>query len=284
MGPLKVVVIDPENSVIALIKEAANSLQICELRSLSTRPHLRTLCHLRLPLRSKRASVVKVEREWIGTSTPRKRGDSQTSLGQPFPFRSHRAGTIALILEQKSKKLKGGTAAKQCAMFVSVGALIAHAHADSGVTNVPWVDWGPAATRVVPLGKGSLPTPAGPFWITNYAHLVVRDYDLFRAGYMEKKKTSTTSIRSGPSPGPRSTKLFGRHWAEGKIETRLPFRKFVAKGLSFKRVVQVVADREWVVVVSRTVSGSCLHSWEKLTTSIYADRERGRELLSTFTM
>jgi len=124
------------------------------------------------------------------------------------------------------------------------------------------VDWGPASTRIVRVGEGTLPTPAGPFWITNYTPFVVRDYDSLRARYIKKKKSTTSeSVLSGPSLGPHSTKLFEKHWEGGKIETRLPFRKFVAEGLSFKRVVQVVADREWVVVISRTVRGSCFSDY-----------------------
>ncbi|KAH8997760.1 hypothetical protein EDB86DRAFT_2828627 [Lactarius hatsudake] len=125
--------------------------------------------------------------------------------------------------------------------------------AHSGVRHVPWADWGPAGTRILPLGNGILPRPAGPFWITNYAPLVVRDYDTLRTQYIKKKKVSIPTTGE-PSLGPPSTKLFGEHWKDGEVKTHLPYRKFVAGGPSFKRVVQVVADREWVVVISRTRS------------------------------
>ncbi len=190
--------------------------------------------------------------EWIPTLKPQDQTEPQRSRNRKFPFRPYRAGTIALFLTFRTHS--EGT--NQYAIFVSVGALIAAAH--SGVRHVPWAGWGPAGTRAVHLGKGPLPRPrpAGQFWITNYAPLVVRDYDSLRAGYVtkKKKKTSTRSVASGgPSPGPRSTTLFGEQWEKRMIKTFLPYRKFIADGPIFKRVVQVVADREWVVVVSRTV-------------------------------
>ncbi len=192
-----------------------------------------------------------ISREWIPTSKPQDRTGSQTSRRRPFPFRSYRAGNIVLTLNYSTQN-KG---IWQYAMFVSVGALLSIAHSHSGVRHVPWADWGPTATRILPLGNGILPRPAGPFWITSYEPLVVRDYDSLRARYIKKKKSSIPSM---PSLGPPSTKLFGEHWVEGQVKTHLPFREFVAGGLCFKRVVQVVADREWVVVISRTVRCSIL--------------------------
>jgi len=245
---MRVVIIDPDNSVIALIKSATNSIHICKLQFVSVEPCLHTLCFLRLPGNP----VVSMSgMEWIPTSKPQDRTGSQTSRGRPFPFRSYRAGTIGLTLNYGT--LGGGDC--QYAMYVSVGALLSVAH--SGVSHVPWADWGPAGTRILPLGNGIPPTPAGPFWITSYAPFVVRDYDTLRARYIKKKKKSMSSVPS-PSLGPPSTKLFGEHWVEGQVKTQLPFRKFVAGGLFFKRVLQVVADREWVVVISRTVRCSML--------------------------
>lgn len=255
LGTLMVVVIDPDNSLIALIKSATNSIEICKLQFVSGRPCLDTLCFLRLPAfkYTDPISVSMSGMEWIQTSKRQERTGSQASRGRPFPFRPYRAGTIGLILTYETRD-KG---VQQYAMFVSVGALLSVAH--SGVRHVPWADWGPAGTRVLGLGNGILPVPAGPFWITSYAPLVVRDYDSLRARYMKKEKKSmsmsSTPGPSRPSLGLHSTRLSGEHWEEGKVETHLPFRKFVADGLVLKRVVQVVADREWVVVVSRTRKG-----------------------------
>ncbi|KAH8997766.1 hypothetical protein EDB86DRAFT_2912977 [Lactarius hatsudake] len=246
LGGMRVVVIDPVNNLIALIKSSTNTIYICRLQFGSADPCLHSLCFLRLPGNP----VVSMSGvEWIPTS---KRQGSQSSRGRPFPFRPYRASTIGLTLSYRT-----GDGPRQYSMFVSIGALLSAAH--SGVRHVPWADWGPAGTRILPLGNGILPRPAGPFWITNYAPLVVRDYDSLRARYIKrkKKKTSEPSISdpSMPSPGPPSTRLLGEHWIEGEVKTHLPFRKFVAGDLALKRVVQVVADREWVVVISRTKSG-----------------------------
>ena len=247
-GPLKAVVIDPDNSLIALMKSATNCIHICRLQFASTQPSLHTLCFLRFPgpLYANPTSVHMTIKEWIPASQPRDQTGSQTSRARPFPFRPYRAGTILLILSFKKKK-----GAQKYAMFISVEALLSVVN--SGTSRVPWVDWGPAGTRILPLGKGILPRTAGPFWITSYAPLVFRDYSSLRAQYIKKKKNTIPSIPSYPSPGPPSTTLFGEHWEGGKIKTHLPIRKFVAGGLAVKRIVQVVADREWVVVISRTV-------------------------------
>ncbi|KAH9161564.1 hypothetical protein EDB89DRAFT_715732 [Lactarius sanguifluus] len=250
LGGMRVVVIDPVNNLIALIKSFTNTIYICKLQFGSADPCLHSLCFLRLPGNP----VVSMSGvEWIPTSKRQDRTGSQSSRGRPFPFRSYRAGTIGLTLSYRT-----GDGARQYSMFVSIGALLSAAH--SGVRHVPWADWGPAGTRILPLGNDILPRPAGPFWITNYAPLVVRDYDSLRARYVKKKKTSESSISgpSMPSLGPPSTRLLGEHWIDGEVETHLPFRKFVAGDLPLKRVVQVVADREWVVVISRTVCCSML--------------------------
>ncbi|KAH8982309.1 hypothetical protein EDB86DRAFT_3126923 [Lactarius hatsudake] len=181
--------------------------------------------------------------EWIPTS---KRQDRTGSQRRPFPFRSRRASTIGLALSYRTRD--GGVC--RYSMFASVGALLSVAH--SGFRLVPWADWGPACTRILPLG-GILPKPAGPFWITSYAPLVVRDYDSLRARHIEKKKKSMSSNPSTHSLGPPSTQLFGEHWVGGKVKTHLPFREFVAGGLCLTPVPQVVADREWIVEISRTI-------------------------------
>jgi hypothetical protein len=156
-------------------------------------------------------------------------------------------------------------------MFVSVEALLSIVR--SRVRHVPWARWGPAATRVLPLEDGIV-RPAGPFWITSYAPLVVRDYNSLRARSMEKVKKSMPSIPPNPSLGPPSTKLFGEHWEGGELNTHLPFREIVAGDLSFERVVQVVADREWFIVISDEVrSFMLLHARNRSCAPI----ERGNE-------
>ncbi|KAH9059095.1 hypothetical protein EDB87DRAFT_829001 [Lactarius vividus] len=240
-GALRVVVIDPDNSLIALIKSTTNSIHICEIQFESADPCLHTLCFLRLP----GDPVVSLSgMEWIPTSKRQNRTGSQSSRGRPFPFRSRRASTIGLSLSYRTRD--GGVC--RYSMFASVRALLSVAH--SGFRLVPWADWGPTCTRILPL-RGIFPKPAGPFWITSYAPLVVRDYDSLRARHIKKKKKTMSSIPSAHSLGQTTTQLFGEHWVGGKVKTYLPFREFVAGSLSITPVAQVVADREWIVVISR---------------------------------
>ncbi|KAH8986137.1 hypothetical protein EDB92DRAFT_1880852, partial [Lactarius akahatsu] len=244
-GVLRVVVIDPDNSLFALIKSTTNSIHICRLQFESADPFLHTLCFLRFPGNP----VVSLSgMEWIPTSKRQDRTGPQSSRRRPFPFRSHRASTIGLVLSYKTRD--GGVC--RYSMFASVGALLSVAH--SGFRLVHWADWGPACTRIHPLG-GIFPKPAGPFWITSYAPLVVRDYDSLRARHIQKENKSMSSIPSANSLGSTSTQLFGEHWVGGKVKTHLPFREFMAGGLFLTRVVQVVADREWIVVISTDEKG-----------------------------
>lgn len=188
--------------------------------------------------------------EWIPTSKFQNRTEYETTRRRLFPFRSYRAGSIGLILSFGTLD----TGFHRYAMFVSVDALLSVVH--SGVSHVPWEDWGPAGTRIFPFGGDiKLVRPAGPFWITSYAPLVVCDYNYLRAQHMAKTEESSPLVppNPGPSLGPLSTKLLGEHWEGGEVNTHLPFREFVAGGLSFSRVVQVVADREWFVVISDEV-------------------------------
>ena len=255
LGELRVVVIDRDNSLIALIKSATNSIEICKLQCGSAHPTLHTLCFLRLPIFkfTNPISVTVSGMEWTPTLKPRDLTGSHTSSRKRlFPFRSYKAGTIGLTFGLRTTD-KGVT---QYSMFVSVEALLSATR--SGVRHVHWNDWGPAGTRILPLGKSIPPTSAGPFWITNYAPLVVRDYSSIRALYIKEKRKSSSSILPYPSLGSPSTKLLGEHWAGGEVKTHLPFRKFVASDIFFKRVLQVVADREWVVVISQTVLFSIL--------------------------
>ena len=233
-------------------------IKICKLQFASAQPCLHVLCSLMLPeyTYTEPASVF-MDSEWIPTSNSQDRTGSQTPRRRPFPFRSRRAGTIGLILRFQTRD-KG---VLYYVMFISVDALFSFVH--SGVSYMPWFDWGLVGTRILPLGKGILPRPAGPFWITSYAPLVVHDYNSLRARYIKKQKksTRTSSIPPQPSLGPPSTEVFGDHWGRHERKTYLPFRKLVTDGLFFKHVVQVVADREWIVVIARTVRRSMfLHS------------------------
>ena len=235
---LKALVIDPVDSLIALLEDAKNCIHICKLQFVSATPRLQTVCFLRLPGTDINTPTLSMSSmEWVPTSKPQDRIESQASRRRPFPFRSYRAGTIGIVLRFTH----------QYAMFVSVDALLSVVHPRA--SHVPWDDWGPTSTRILPLGTNILPRPAGPFWITSYEPLVVRDYNSLRARYIKSKEPSTTSPY--PPRGPPTTKMFGRHWEGGSIKTHLPFREFATENLFFKGVVQIVADREWVVVISR---------------------------------
>ena len=242
---LKALVIDPDDSLIALLEDATNCIHICKLQFVSATPSLQTVCFLRLPGTTNRnplsvsINVSMSSMEWIPTSKLQDRIESQTSRRRPFPFRSYRAGTIGTVL----------CSIHQYAMFVSVDALLSIVR--PSVEHVPWDDWGPTSTRILPLGTNILPKPAGPFWITSYEPLIVRDYNSLRARYIRPRESSTTSPY--PPLGPPTTKMFGKHWEGGSIKTHLPFREFAKGDLIFKDVVHVVADREWIVVVSRIV-------------------------------
>ena len=254
MGTRRVMATDPENSLIALIKPAMNRIEICEVQFISALPCLHAKCFLKLPdsKNPNPISMIMSSIEWIPTSKPQDRTESQTDRGQPFPFHSNRSGTVALILNYKTQS----DSLREYVTFISVESLLSVAH--SGVRHVSWAEWGPAGARILLFRNGIPPIPAGPFWITSYAPLVVRDYSSLRARYVEKKRKSMSSIPTKPSRGPCSTKLFGEHWKDGEIETRIPFRRIVADDLFFKLVVQVVADREWIVVIARTVGCSIL--------------------------
>ena len=251
LGELRVVVIDKDNSLIALIKSATKSIEICKLQFGSAHPTLHTLCFLRLPIFkfTNPISVTVSSMEWTPTLKSQARTEFQTSSRRrPFPFRSYKTSTIGLTFGFRTRDEDFS----QYSMFVSVEALLSAAR--SGVRHVPWDDWGPAGTRILPLGQSSPPTSAGPLWMIDHAPLVVHDYSSLRARYMiKRKRKSSSSIPSYPSLGPPSTKLLGEHWAGGEIETNLPFCKFVASDISFEHVLQVVADREWVVVISQRV-------------------------------
>ena len=245
-------VIDPDDGLIALLQSSSNNIHICKLQFESAHPRLQTLCSLRLPfLHSEPTFEFMSNMEWIPTSKLR---GSQTSRRRPFPFRSYRKRTIGIIIFG------------WYSMFVSVDALLFVLH--SGARHVRWDDWGPDATHILSLGRGVLPTPAGPFWITGYAPLIFHDYNSHRTRYTKMKtdrqSTSSTTSRhprlpSRPSRLRPSIDLFGE-----RVKINLPYRTFTAGGLLSRRVEQVVADREWVVAMSRPVRCSTLlHAREK---------------------
>ena len=212
-------------------------------------------------------------REWIRTSKLR---GSQTSRRRPFPFRSYRKSTIGIFLHF------GSPLFCRYSMIVNVDALLSVLH--SGARHVSWDDWGPASTRILPLRRGILRTPAGPFWISSYTPLVVHDYNFHRARYIKMKtdRQSTSLTIFKPSFLPTLIDLFGQRV---KIETYLPYRTFRADGLLSRQVVRVVADREWVVTISRSVRFSCsFHAGEKPILCATGNRAQNKGILLLYTM
>ena len=242
-GAPKLAVID--NNLIALIKDSANSLEICKLEvTASLGPRLRTICFLDLPPLTSEASCVfsMAIKEWVPTSKHHAR--SSSSRKYHIPFYSSTVGTIALRLNYCTYS-KGAGHPFRCTIVISVAAIHTVIRATNGVCNVPWKDWGPSGTRIFEL-ETTLLKPVGPFWITGLSPLVVRDYNLLRT-----RCTQSTTEDTSPShlqlPVSSSTEVFGEHWEAGRVETHLPYRDVVANDLDFHHFPWIMADREWIV-------------------------------------
>ena len=248
-GAPKLAVID--NNLIALIKDSANSLEICKLEvTASPRPHLRTMCFLDLPPLASEASCALslAIKEWVPTS--RHHACSSSSRKQLVPFYSSTVGTISLLLDYRMYSKNIGRPFR-CTIIISVAAILSVIRATNGVCNVPWKDWGPSGTRIFELETTSL-KPVGPFWIMDLSPLVVRDYDLLRARCTQST-TDDTSSSHPQSPVSSSTKVFGEYWEAGSVETHLPYRDVVANNLDFRNFPWIMADREWIVGIRALV-------------------------------
>lgn len=248
-GAPKLAAID--NNLIALIKDSANSLEICKLEATdSSSPCLRTICFLDLPpLALETSCVVSVAiKEWVPTS--KHHAPSSSSRKHHVPFFSSTVGTIALLLDYRTYS-KGVGHPFRYTIVISIAAILSVIRTTNGVCNVPWEDWGPSGTRISELGT-SLLKPVGPFWIVDLSPLVVRDYDLLRTRCTQSTTGETTSPHPQP-PVSSSTEVIGEHWEAGSVETRLPYRDVVANGLDFRHFPWIMADREWVVGIMALV-------------------------------
>jgi hypothetical protein len=264
-----------DGGLIMLANCTKNSLEICKLEFASQEPpRLYTVCFLELPALEPYAFVVvsRVDKEWVPTSSSYGTLSQQQQLPRKraVPFRSSKVGTIGLLLEHEMRTASVRVL-PSCWMTVSIAALLSAIYYgcssssdsssdssddDTGNTamrTLYWPDWGPAATRVLVSSHGGrLPKPAGPFWITSFSPMVIRDYDVLRmrstcvAAAEEDEEDDKTSSRFGP-PVFRSSEVLGEHWVEGKLVTRLPYRDIVAKDLYY---IGVVADREWIIGIS----------------------------------
>jgi hypothetical protein len=248
-GAPKLAVID--NNLIALIKDSANSLEICKLEvTASSGPRLRTMCFLDLPPLTSEASCVlsiAVE-EWVPTSKHHAR--SSSSRKHHIPFYSSTVGTITFLLDYRTY-FKGVGRPFRCTITISVAAILSVIRATNGVCHVPWKDWGPSGTRIFELETNSL-ISVGPFWIMDLSPLAVRDYDLLRTRCTQSTTEDTSSSHPQP-PVSSSTEVFGEHWEGGSVETHLPYRDVVANDLDFGDFPWIMGDREWIVGIKALV-------------------------------
>lgn len=237
-----------------------NGLEICELEYDPVQ--LQTVCFLRLPQFPCRVDAipeVSFTKEWVQTSEHHVAQSQPASSGRQghVPFRSSSLDTINILFDYVAptrKETVGGDSRKYV-MIVSVAAIIS-AVLSGGLREVPWEDWGPAGTHIFPLEKGATPPmSAGPFWITNFSPLEVRDYDSLRMQYLRPtKEDSSVSSPSSSSCFVYSSTRLADELGEGNgIETHLPYRSFTAKEPKLGGFGKAVADREWVVTISSVV-------------------------------
>ncbi|KAH9041290.1 hypothetical protein EDB85DRAFT_1469861 [Lactarius pseudohatsudake] len=154
LGGMRIVIIDPVNNLIALIKSFSNTIYICRLQFGSADPCLHSLCFLRLPGNPSRVH----ERCGVDTDfeASRSNGIPISLGGDHFP-----SAPTELVLLGSPSVTEPETGTRQYSMFVSIGALLSAAH--SGVRHVPWADWGPAGTAHSPSWKWHSATAGWPF-------------------------------------------------------------------------------------------------------------------------
>jgi len=265
------VVIDP--SLIAQLVSGDDSDNGLEISELEYDPvHLKTVCFLRFPQFPRPAVAipeVSFTKEWVPTSEHYAAVQSQVTPWERhghIPFRSTSLSTISILFNYVAPIRKEGVEgdSRQYVMIISVAAIISAVLSD-GRREVPWEDWGPAGTHIFSPEEGAtLPMSAGPYWITNFSPLEVRDYDPLRTQYLRPTK----EVPSASSPSCSSRSIFGStrlaaEWGEGdEIETHLPYRSFTAKESKLGSFDKAVADREWIVTISslvRRILSICLY-------------------------
>ena len=247
-----------------LIREPVNCVEIYKLELANSQPRMQSVCTLGLPPLRPEAVILDYifAKEWI--SSPEHRLRSQFSQRRHLPFRSSRNDTMGLLLGYYNAQGHGDIS--YYAVLFSITALLTVVQ--SGVHNVPWEKWGTLNTRIFSY-RAVKPTPVGPFWITSFSPLILRDYDPLRAVHVRSAKDDPSSLPCG-LPVFAPTKVVSEYWVSGQVETRLPYREFVSRDIDFLNPLEVVGDREWVVVVSATVRWFCtplLWSSEKSLTS-----------------
>jgi hypothetical protein len=272
-GGARAIVIN--NSLIALINNRMNNLEICELEVIPPGPCLKTLCFLELPplMAYAHLSSTVVFKEWVPTSEVYAR--SRSSRGyHHLPFFSSTIGTIGLILYYQPRR--NGYEPSAYAMIISVSGLLSAIRTD--VRNVPWVDWGPSSTDLFRIREESLllPIPAGPFWMISKSwRMVVREYDLRRTGYTQPTSEGTSSLQSWPPNPSESVEVL-----QYDVQTYLPYHDVVMDIMNAHHFTLVVADREWVVGLKYLVRDFCVHMVEPFLYELITRADRKGIFLS----
>ena len=210
-----------------------------------SQPRMRSVCTLGLPPLIPEAFIFDYmfTREWI--SSPEHRARSRFSQRRHLPLRSSRNDTMALLLSYFNPE--SAVHPSGYAVIFSVTALLSVVH--SGVRKVPWDKWGSLRTRIFPYPRAVKPTPVGPFWITSFSPLIIRDYDPLRAVHVRSAEDNASLPVFSP------TKVVSEYWESGEVETPLPYREFVSRDIDTLNSAAIVGDREWIVVISVTVRG-----------------------------
>jgi len=229
------------SNLVSLIVDCENMLEICKLE-LDPSPRLQTLCFLELPPLTSGTSrfFLGAKKEWVPTSKSYAR--TRSSRGYHLPFYTSAISTMALRFDYYQQWQL--TASYQ--LIISTTALISAIPTDP--SNIPWEDWGPSSTHLFESVLGLL--SVGPFWIIGQPSLAVRQYDLPRTRYTQLMAGETSSLQSRPPiVDSESTKIF-----QYDIETHLPYRDVMMENED-SYDGDLVANREWVVVVKTLVRG-----------------------------
>ena len=199
------------------------------------------MCFLELPplKHNSFVSASRAEKEWVSTSKHRPRSESV----QTCPFRSSKVSNIRFYLDYHIHS-EGVYTDYPYTMILGVADLLSGI--DTSRRTVPWGDWGPPRTRIFPRELYQ-PSHVGPFWISNYSPVTIRDYDRLRAR-CHSPMTESSSFVGTPVFSP--SKAEGDQWEGGAVDACLPFREFIIPNLHLHSSRQVVADREWLVAIS----------------------------------
>jgi len=223
------------SSLVSLITDCENRLEICKLE-LDPGPQLQTLCFLELPPLTSGASHFfrRAYKEWVPTSKTYAR--TRSSRGYHLPFYTSAIGAMSLLFVYRQPE---GLMC-QYMLTISVRALISVI--PTVVCNVPWEDWGPSSTHLQHFyesrSRPQLLMSVGSFWIRGRQ---VRQYDLWR---------KNTSLLQSRPPIVDSNNIF-----QYDIETHLPYHEVMMENDNDSYNGDIVADREWVVVVRTSVRG-----------------------------